>query len=55
VFDVLDIYTAEVLRFEHILCLCTCVETKQGYKHIYYTSNIRLTVLIPTTDLAQNA
>jgi len=55
VFDVLDIYTAEILRFEHILCICIFLETKEDYEHIYYISNICLTVLFPTADLAQNA
>lgn len=53
-FDVLDIYTAEVLRFEHILYICIFLETKEDYEHIYYISNICLTVLFPTADLAQN-
>jgi len=55
VFDVLDIYTAEVLRFEHILCICIFLESKEDYEHIYCISNIRLNVLFPTADLAQYA
>jgi len=51
----LDIYAAEVLRFEHIPCICIFLETKEYYEHINYMSNICLTVLFSTAELAQNA